>query len=66
MSLDRLTPEDEQKLDKMSAEAEEAYINDPKLGEENRKKLEKTKHKIEVLEMKLQEMKFKIAREELV
>lgn len=48
----------------MAIDAEEAYVNDPKYGETNRKRVEKAKHDIEVLNLKLQEMRFKVSPDE--
>lgn len=44
----------------MAIDAEQAYVNDPKHGEANRKRVEKAKHDIEMLNIKLQEMRYKV------
>lgn len=38
----------------MAVQAEEKFVNDPRYGEANRKRVQKTKHEIEMLNIKYQ------------
>jgi hypothetical protein len=46
MSTNQMTKEEEEKFYRMAKEAEERYVNDPKHGVENRKRVNKIKHDV--------------------
>jgi hypothetical protein len=60
MSRSNMTKEEEERFYQMARDAEEAYVNDPKHGEENRKRVNKIKHDVELMNLRTQEMMFKV------